>query len=141
VARAPAGDGESGLTLIEVVVTISLLGIAMTAMFALVFTVINDAALQSRVSAVEAEARSWTEKVENAPWEPPCDAHKYSDVAPSAGYMLASTPTVLRWNNDYNPATFGSDCTDSSVEQITATIKESAGTAPVSQHITFVKRK
>jgi prepilin-type N-terminal cleavage/methylation domain-containing protein len=115
---------RDGFTLVELLVTITIMATAMIAIF-IGLTVLARATSVERSSAnIDQVIRTYSEVLASAPYAA-CST-SYSTVTLPSGYSTAATPTITYWNGD-NPATFRSTCSagsDTGVQQFSTTIQE-----------------
>lgn len=121
---ASRDDGERGLTLVELTVTLAIMGIAVVGLFAALQTFVTASANERAAANLDGVLHTYSEALVAAPYVN-CAA-SYPTVTLPAGYAFTSGPSVRYWNGD-NPATFGSSCsTDNGAQQITATVQDGA---------------
>jgi prepilin-type N-terminal cleavage/methylation domain-containing protein len=120
-ARAHRGV-ESGFTLVETLIAVSLLAISVIGIMYSLTTFISVSGVARSSANLDAVVRTYTEGVVAAPYVN-C-ASSYSSVTLPSGYSFSSGPTLSYWNGD-DPATFSSTCsTDKGAQRIAATVRE-----------------
>jgi prepilin-type N-terminal cleavage/methylation domain-containing protein len=111
-----------GFTLVEVLVTVSIMGIAMSGIFQALSTFLNAGMVERSVANVDVAVRTYSERVIAAAYVNCASA--YSVVTLPSGYSFSVAPTISYWNGD-NPATFNATCTsDKGVQRLSATVRE-----------------
>lgn len=117
-------SSRDGFTLVELLVTITIMATAMIAIF-VGLTVLSRATSVERSSAnIDQVVRTYSEALASAPYAA-CST-SYSTVTLPTGYSTVTAPTITYWNGD-SPATFGSSCiagSDPGVQQFSTTIQE-----------------
>jgi type II secretory pathway pseudopilin PulG len=109
--------------LVEILVAVSILGIAVTGIFGALSTFLQVSTVDRSVADINRVVRTYSEGMNVATYSP-C-ASSYPSVTLPSGYTFSAGPTVRYWNGD-NPATFASSCgTDKGVQQISATVRQS----------------
>ncbi|MGV9266166.1 type IV pilus modification PilV family protein [Kitasatospora sp. NPDC003701] len=125
-ARRPRRHrGEEGETLVEALVTVTLLGVAFVAILGGIGTAIISSATQRKVTGADSIVRSAAERVVSSPYVP-C-ARGYETPAPPAGYTV--TVEVEYWDG---VGAFGRPCptADTGVQKVTLTV-HATGPRPV----------
>jgi hypothetical protein len=113
-----------GFALVDVLVSLTLIGLAGTGILAAVQTFMQASSTQRSLANLDQVVRSYGEGVVAAAYAT-C-ASSYPSVSLPAGYSFASGPVLSFWNGD-SPATFSSTCTaDKGVQRIAATVRENA---------------
>jgi prepilin-type N-terminal cleavage/methylation domain-containing protein len=117
----PSGRA-GGFTLVEVLVAVSIMGIAMTGIFQALSTFLNAGTVERSVANVDLVVRTYSERAIAAPYVNCASA--YSAVILPSGYSFLAGPTIDYWNGD-SPTTFSATCaSDKGVQRITATVRE-----------------
>lgn len=151
--RRVQGAVEHGFSLVELLVSISIMGIAVVGMAASIFSIVSISDIERRQSLAEAEVRRFAEAVQ---------ARQYVACADPAAYLAAyngafaqpgltpSVPDIDYLIADSDPIAFSegkpATCTgaptdpDTGAQQITLQIT-SAGAPPVVEKIDLTKRK
>jgi prepilin-type N-terminal cleavage/methylation domain-containing protein len=120
----PRPHAQSGLSLVELLVAVALIGIAFVALVGGLGTFFAISTSQRATADIDAVVRMYVEHV-TAPQTPyaPCGS-SYTMSLP-AGYSFSAGPTVSYWAGD-NPSTFTSSCAThnaNGVQKVTATIR------------------
>ncbi len=122
--RPDESTAVAGFTLIEIVVAVAILGIAIVGIFGAMATFLQAGRIDRSVSDLDQVVRTYTETMNGVSYVS-CAA-SYPSVTLPGGYTFSAGPTVKYWNGD-NPATFAASCgTDKGVQQISATIRQTA---------------
>jgi len=121
----PRADCRSGgFTLVEILISVALLGIAVIGIFSSIATFLQIGGAARSIANVDQTARVYTEGLTAATYVN-C-ATTYPSVTLPSGYTFSSGPTIAYWNGD-NPATFASTCgTDKGVQRISATVRQTS---------------
>jgi len=85
-----------GFTLVEILVTVSIMGIAMSGIFQALSTFLNAGMIERSVANVDVALRTYSERVIAAPYVN-C-ASIYSVVTLPSGYSFSVAPTISYWN-------------------------------------------
>jgi prepilin-type N-terminal cleavage/methylation domain-containing protein len=126
---------DAGLTLVELLVTIVLMGVASLTIFAALATFFAAAASQRATANLDQAVRIYSEQLQSTSYV--ACATSYSIALPSG--FSATNVTVKFWNGD-NPATFKPTCgADPGLQQVTATVNQS--TTGRTQTVVLVKRQ
>jgi prepilin-type N-terminal cleavage/methylation domain-containing protein len=142
-----AERSEAGVTLIELMVTISILGIAFTALLASLMGVFSFGEQHRKLAVGETLVRRYADSVNNATYVDCATTSSYSaslTPAPPTGYTVTIT-TVEYWNGDAS-ATFGtsqSGCvsaSDKGAQRITVRVTGVASVGPLSNDVVILKR-
>jgi len=115
---------SQGFTLVELLVTITIMATAMIAIFVGLSSLIRATIVQRSNANIDVVVRAYSEQIASTSYVP-CAA-AYSSVTLPSGYSTVGPPVVNYWNGD-NPATFGSSCTvptDTGLQQVSTTIRE-----------------
>ncbi len=120
----PTRFGESGFTLVELLATIAIMGLAIVGLLGALGTFLQAGTIQRSTANIDQASRVYTEVLVSAPYASCATA--YSSVTLPAGYSFAAGPTVSYWNGD-SPATFAATCaTDRGVQKVSATIRDTS---------------
>jgi prepilin-type N-terminal cleavage/methylation domain-containing protein len=118
------GGGE-GFSLIELIIAITIMGMAVGAVFGglgLFFKIEN---VQGANARIDTEIRNYAESVLQLTYKDCAVAADYVPAKPPAG--LTATMTVTYWDGKL-PPTFGATCAaDTGLQQITIVMKDSTG--------------
>jgi prepilin-type N-terminal cleavage/methylation domain-containing protein len=115
---------DQGFTLVELLVTITIMATAMVAVFTGLTVLYRATSVERSNANLDQVVRTYSEGLASAAYAA-CST-SYSTVALPAGYSTTAGPTITYWKGD-NPATFGSTCTagsDPGIQQFSATIQE-----------------
>ena len=129
---------HGGFTLVELLVTLTIMSTAMIAIFTGLTTLYKASAVQRSNANLDAVSRTYVERLGSAPYV--ACAATYPAVSLPSGFSFASGPTITYWQGD-NPATFASSCSagsDRGAQQVAATVRED-GTGQV-QRLVVAKR-
>lgn len=122
--RPPRSD-DRGFTLIELLVAVVLMATAFGAVFGGLGLYFKIQATQRANATIDAEIRSYAERVLELPYVDCATTSSYSAATKPAG--LTTDVTVTYWDGEL-PAAFGSTCTkDLGVQQVTITLTDSRG--------------
>jgi type II secretory pathway pseudopilin PulG len=122
--RARFDTSRAGLTLVELLVTITIMGTAMIAIFIGLASLYRATSVQRSSANLDQVVRIYSEALSAAPYT--ACATAYSTVTLPAGYSTTAVPAIAYWNGD-NPSTFGSSCsvgTDTGLQQLSTTIQD-----------------
>jgi type II secretory pathway pseudopilin PulG len=145
--RVPA-RGQRGETLLEILVTVSIMGTAFMGILAGVGTTFTATDNQRKSATAEAVLRSYAERLEDPTDVPYVDCATVATYASPVGFALpaagwsASVTTLNRWQGD-TPPTFTASCPspDKGLQQLTLTVTSPAGPHQVTANLVIVKRK
>jgi prepilin-type N-terminal cleavage/methylation domain-containing protein len=142
-----ATRSEAGVTLIELMVTISIIGIAFTALLAALMGVFTFGDQHRKAAVGETLVRRYADNVNNATYVNCATASSYSAAlapAPPTDYAVAIT-AIEYWNGDAT-ATFGtsqSGCvsaTDKGIQRITVRVTGTVSTGSIPSEVVILKR-
>jgi prepilin-type N-terminal cleavage/methylation domain-containing protein len=138
--RAHADDG---MTLIELMVTISIMGVAFATILAGLSGMFRSNTQTRQLAVAETYIRRYADDLQAATYVPCASAAAYqssfSATVPT-GYT-AQVASVKYWNGDASSPSFGTTCaTDQGVQQVTLTVATTVTTGGVSQSLVIVKR-
>ncbi len=116
---------DRGVTLLELLVTIVLMGLAFTAVFGGMGLFLRTESVQRSNARIDTELRTYAESVLGMPYVECAAAGSYAAVAAPKG--LTPRVTVAYWNGDL-PAVYTSACsTDLGLQQITIVLTGTDG--------------
>lgn len=116
---------DRGFTLIELIIAITLMGMAVGAVFGGLGLFFKIQDTQQSNAVIDAEIRNYAERILAEPYTDCATAATYKAATAPTG--LAATVTVAYWDGNM-PAAFGSTCsTDKGLQQITITLTDDNG--------------
>jgi prepilin-type N-terminal cleavage/methylation domain-containing protein len=116
---------DRGFTLIELIIAITLMGMAVGAVFGGLGLFFKIQDTQQSNALIDAEIRNYAERILAEPYTDCATATSYKAATAPSG--LAATVSVTYWDGKL-PATFGSTCsTDTGLQQITITLTDDNG--------------
>jgi prepilin-type N-terminal cleavage/methylation domain-containing protein len=116
---------ERGFTLIELIIAITLMGLAVGAVFGGLGLFFKIQDTQQSNARIDTEIRNYAERILAQPYTDCATAASYGAAAAPAD--LSSTVSVEYWDGNL-PATFGSACgTDAGLQQITIVLTDANG--------------
>jgi prepilin-type N-terminal cleavage/methylation domain-containing protein len=116
---------ERGYTLIELLVTVTLMAIAFGAVFGGLGLFFKIQATQRANAQIDTEIRNYAERLLDQPYVDCATTSSYSAATQPTGYT--TTVTLTYWDGKL-PAGYGSSCTkDLGVQQITIKLSNSRG--------------
>jgi hypothetical protein len=141
--------GELGETLVELLVTVAIMGTAFVGVLAGIGTTFMATDSHRQDATAEAVLRSYAERMKDP------TGMVYVNCATSATYgtpngfsvpaagWTATVTTLLYWQGDTAPATFTSAVcsTDKGLQQLTLTVKSPTGAHQATATVVIVKRK
>ena len=136
--RLRPGRLDDGVSLIEVLVAVVIIGVTFASILGAISTAILGSSIDRSQVKVETELRSFAEYVKGQGYIPPsglvsCNplGTTYgSGYAPSQSGVTATATGVSFWVQDSNPATFGSSCAaDTGLHAVTLTATTSSPSA------------
>jgi prepilin-type N-terminal cleavage/methylation domain-containing protein len=145
--RARAARSEAGVTLIEVMVTIAIMGIGFTALLACLAGTFTAGDQNRKVAVAQTVARKYADALSNATYVSCAVTTSYASalVSPPSGFTVAVT-NVEYWNGD-STATFGtspSTCTtngDQGVQRLNLRVTQTDSLRGVIEDVLVLKRK
>jgi type II secretory pathway pseudopilin PulG len=134
---------ERGETLAEILVTISIMGIAFVAILGAIGVSVMASDVSRKEGTAEALLRSSAEQVQQAPYVDCASTSSYP-VASASGSVTVSITSVKYWDGtSTNPATFGGSCPvpvgDQGVQSID--LKAQANDGRATETLTIFKRE
>lgn len=123
--RSVQRTDDAGVTLVELVVTVALMGLAMLAVFGAmaVFFKVEDS--HRALTTLDEDLRSYAEALLALPYDADCTV-SYTATVPSGN---SASVTVGFWNGDL-PATYAAACpggTDPGIQRLTVTLTSTDG--------------
>lgn len=150
-AASARGRGESGETLIEIVLTVFIVAVALSAIVLGIFTMIRTSSQHRRAVRASNEAMSIAEMIDGAPYvkvTAPGECAKANPYFPPAGYVepANTTVTVTRrnlQNRTANPPVYAAGCPaeDQGAQELTVTVRQADSKGAVTEKVTIVKRE
>lgn len=116
---------ERGFTLIELIIAITLMGLAVGAVFGGLGLFFQIQDTQQSNARIDAEIRNYAERILAVPYTDCATATSYAGASAPTG--LASTVAVSYWDGNL-PAAFGTTCSaDEGLQQITIVLTDDNG--------------
>ena len=137
-------QGDEGLTLVELLVSITIIGVAAAAMVGGMFTYTAASGTHRSQADVQLELRRYAEAIANTAYTNACTPTVRTSYTPT-GYTAASgysaTNSITLWNPattafDINPA---AGCIDPKLQRMRLTVTKT-GVSPYSETVDVVKR-
>jgi prepilin-type N-terminal cleavage/methylation domain-containing protein len=121
---------QEGFTLVEVLISIAIMGILFIGIFAGMATFLKATVVHRSSARLDVVSRSYSERLTSVGYALCATNASYfggvSGIVLPAGYTYAAGPTISYWGGS-NPAAFGPTCTsDQGLQQISATIRETS---------------
>ncbi len=139
--------GEDGETLLELLVTVTIMGIAFVAILAGVAVAITASDSLRDEAVAEGVVRNYAERVADPDDVPYVDCAPTSAYATPPGFAVpagwsASVTAVAYWQGN-NPPTFGGSCPspDRGLQQVTLRVQSPAGQQQATETVVVVKRR
>jgi type II secretory pathway pseudopilin PulG len=140
--------GEVGETLLELLVTVSIMGTVFVGVLAGIGTVFVATDSHRQDATAEAVLRSYAERLEDPTDVPYVDCATAGTYVSPTGFTLPAAPgwtasvtSALIWQGD-TPPTFTSTCAaDKGLQQLTLRVTSPAGDHQATETIVIVKRK
>jgi prepilin-type N-terminal cleavage/methylation domain-containing protein len=136
--RGRTGDSEAGLTMVEVLMAVAILGIGVVAIVGGMMTSIKSSDLERRAADAQTTVRAYAEAVAGATYA--ACASSYTATGFTAPTGFTASMTVSYWNS--TTSSFGSTCTvptDSGLQKVALTVTASDGRA--TEKLSIAKRK
>jgi type II secretory pathway pseudopilin PulG len=141
-------EKQRGETLLELLVTVSIVGTAFMGILAGVGTTFNATDSQRKAATAEAALRSYAERLADASDVPYVNCATTATYATPTGFALpaagwsAAVTTLNRWQGD-PLQTFTATCPspDKGLQQLTLTVSSPAGAHQVTATLVMVKRR
>jgi prepilin-type N-terminal cleavage/methylation domain-containing protein len=139
---APIRRGDEGLTLVELLLALAIMGILFVVVFAGMATFIKSTVVQRATVDLDQQIRAYSERLLSLPYQPCADGSTYNgagagQVAPPAGYSV--TLTVNEWFDKDAFTCTHLPATDGGVQQITIEMTRDAGA--YKQQVVLAKRQ
>ena len=146
--RHPGDNDENGETLLELLVSVAIMGTAFVAILAGIGTTLIATDSHRQQATAETVLRSYAERIQDAADVAYVDCATTASYANPVGFSLpasgwsASVSSVLFWQGD-TPPTFAASCPtpDNGLEQLTLTVQSPAGSRQATETVVIVKRK
>ena len=142
-----ACDHEHGETLLEILVSVTIMGIAFVAIIAGIGTTLLSSDIHRQNATAEAVVRTYAERLLDPVDVPYVDCATTSNYANPIGFSLpgagwtASITSVLKWQGN-TPPTFTSTCTtDQGLQQLTLRVQSPPGNHQATETLVVVKRE
>ena len=139
---------ERGETLLELLVTVTIMGTAFVGILAGIGTTFMATDSHRQEATAEGVLRNYAERIQDPTDVPYVDCATASSYTSPTGFSLpasdwsASVVSVLSWQGD-TPATFGATCPspDEGLQRLTLQVKSPDGAHQAVETIVIVKRK
>lgn len=121
---------DSGLSLVEVLVTTAIIGLAFIALMSGIWTTIVGSEVHARLARGETLVRSYSEFIESESYSPACSVGYGSSFVIPAEYVgfSATVTAVSAWQGD-NPATYGDCSIDKGIQRVSLRVDRLDSTA------------
>jgi Tfp pilus assembly protein PilV len=141
-------NNQRGETLLEILVSVSIMGTAFVAIIAGIGTTLMATHVDRQAATAETVVRSYAERMQDPVDVPYVDCATTSTYTTPIGFALpaagwtASVTSVMAWQGD-TPPTFAASCPspDEGLQQLTLTVQSPAGFHQATKSIVIVKRK
>jgi prepilin-type N-terminal cleavage/methylation domain-containing protein len=136
--RTRSEDRDAGLTLVEVLLAVAILGIGVTAIVGGMMTSIKSSDMERRAADGQTAMRAYAEAVAGATYAACASSYTATGFTAPAGF--SASMTVTYWNA--STSSFGSSCTvptDSGLQKVALTVAATDGRA--TETLTIAKRK
>jgi Tfp pilus assembly protein PilV len=139
---------QRGETLLELLVSVTIMGIAFVAIIAGIGTTLMATHIDRQAATAETVIRSYAERIEDTTDTAYVDCATTSSYSNPIGFSLpaagwsASVTNVLAWQGD-TPPTFAAGCPspDEGLQQLTLTVQSPAGNHQATKTLVIVKRR
>jgi len=141
---------DLGETLLELLVTVSIMGIAFVGILAGIGTTFMATDSHRQDATAEAVLRSYAERMKDPTGMVYVNCATTATYGVPTGFALPATPagwtatvtSSLYWQGDTAPATFTGVCgTDKGLQQLTLRVQSPAGSHQATETVVIVKRK
>jgi Tfp pilus assembly protein PilV len=146
-SRARRQRDQRGETLLELLITVSIMGTAFIGVLAGIGTTFMATDSHRQEATAESVLRSYAERLEDPTDVPYVDCASPATYASPTGFSLptagwtASVTTVLTWQGN-TPPTFTPTCApDKGLQQLTLRVTSPAGSHQATASVVIVKRK
>ncbi|MDQ1621416.1 MAG: hypothetical protein QOE19_3985 [Actinomycetota bacterium] len=136
--RTRSEDRDAGLTLVEVLLAVAILGIGVTAIVGGMMTSIKSSDMERRAADGQTAMRAYAEAVAGATYAACASSYTATGFTAPAGF--SASMTVTYWNA--STSSFGSSCTvptDSGLQKVALTVAATDGRA--TETLSIAKRK
>jgi prepilin-type N-terminal cleavage/methylation domain-containing protein len=136
--RTRSEDRDAGLTLVEVLLAVAILGIGVTAIVGGMMTSIKSSDMERRAADGQTAMRAYAEAVAGTTYAACASSYTATGFTAPAGF--SASMTVTYWNA--STSSFGSSCTvptDSGLQKVALTVAATDGRA--TETLSIAKRK
>jgi prepilin-type N-terminal cleavage/methylation domain-containing protein len=134
---------EEGFTLVEILITVVLIGLIMVTFMGALFTMVRTSDVNNRTTQAEAELRSYSEALRAYPFKKCWTKAQYQIALDPAGttYPGAQLNSVTYWDSSRALGDFAASCdaTKNSVQRIQ--LQVSIGTSPTITETTTIDKR
>jgi prepilin-type N-terminal cleavage/methylation domain-containing protein len=136
-SRARRRDDEAGFTLVELLVTVTIMGISFVIILGGIAVFSRATTVQRGSADLDTAMRTYVEQLAAAPYDASCGAN-YGSVAVPAGYT--GNIEVKYWDGNATPAAYSTSCpgSDNGAQQLVVALTNSD--ASQRDSLTIVKR-
>jgi Tfp pilus assembly protein PilV len=133
-------DGDTGETLIELLVAIVILGIAVVAILGGIVVVVESSSMHRRQAQAQNGLRVWAEQISAATYSDCATAGSFSLPSPSLPNGFTPTVTAVQY---WSGTSFSNSCaSDQGIQKVTLRVAVAAGLYPgFTQSLDVVVRK